>query len=69
MIIRKDLMFKRFGADELSFIEILYKTIRDEFLKEEYKYRKSGIMYKNNFLRITFYVRETEKSIILTKCN
>lgn len=69
MIINKDIMFKRFNKDDLKNIEYFYQTYLQNFLKEEFKYRKRGIVYKNNILKIVFHIRETEKSVIITKCN
>ena len=69
MIINKDIMFKRFNKDDLKNIEYIYKTVVQNFLAEEFKYRKSGIVYQNDILKIVFQIKETEKSIIITKCN
>jgi len=69
MIINKDIMFKRFNKDDLKNIEYIYQTVVQNFLAEEFKYRKSGIVYQNNILKIVFQIKETEKSIIITKCN
>ena len=69
MIINKDLIFKRFNKEDLKNIEYLYQTVVQNFLIEEFKYRKRGIFYKNNIIKITFNIKETEKSIILTKRN
>ncbi len=69
MIINKDLIFKRFNKEDLKNIEYLYQTVVQNFLIEEFKYRKRGIFYKNNIIKITFNIKETEKSIILTKLN
>ena len=69
MIINKDLIFKRFNKDDLRNIEYLYQTYVQNFSKEEFKYRKSGIIYQSDLFKIVFNVKETEKSIIITKCN
>ena len=69
MIINKDLIFKRFNKDDLKNLEYLYQTVVQNFLTEEFKYRKRGIFYKSNIIKITFEIKETEKSIILTKRN
>jgi hypothetical protein len=69
MIINKDIMFKRFNKDDLKNIDYFYQTVVQNFLTEELKYKKSGIIYQSNILKIVFQIKETEKSIIITKCN